>query len=92
MEQLGELADELIAHPIRTRSQQLDHQHLAIAIDDDARKPIAIAIDEAIAIAVARSRPARATRARRSGGVRCSSGIAGVVPHASIRTAMVVEG
>ncbi len=52
MKQLGKLLDQLIAHPIGARSEQLEYQQIAVAIDDDAREPIAIAIDQPVAIAV----------------------------------------
>ena len=51
MKQLGEPADEVVAHPIRAGREQLDDEQLAIAIDDNARKPVAFAIDQPITVA-----------------------------------------
>ena len=52
MQQIAERRNDRRTHPVRARGQNLHDQHLAEAIDDHARQPIAVAIDEAVRIGV----------------------------------------
>ncbi len=70
MKYLAQMPHEFIAHPIGTRSEELNDQHFAVAIDDDAGKSVAIAIDEAIAIGVVANDQLCAARGRRAIGDR----------------------
>ncbi len=52
MQQLAERCNDRRAHPVRARGQNLHDQHLVEAIDDHARQPIAVAVEEAVRIGV----------------------------------------
>ncbi len=64
MQHLVERRDNRRAHPIRARSQDLHDEHVAESIDDHARQPVAVAIDESVRIrVVADETPAQFERA-----------------------------
>src|SRR5207248_3006618 len=56
--QIDQLRRQRLAHPIGARGQQLHHEDVAVAIDHNAGKAVAVAIEEAVAISVVGDYPA----------------------------------
>ncbi len=47
-----QMLDDLRAHPLGARGQQLHHRNLAVAVNDHAREAVAVAIEHPVTIGV----------------------------------------